>query len=117
MQARQIESELEAKTNAFAKLCSGYDGAYTARGESGLAAEQVSILLHAECMSFQYQANALSNCQCLLFWVVPAAPTSEGGCRKLLKCRASQHMHEITGCLPVKLSNMCAALSFQGLGN
>ena len=48
MQARQIESELEAKTNAFAKLCSGYDGAYTARGERGLAAEQVSILLHAE---------------------------------------------------------------------
>lgn len=67
MQARQIESELEAKTNAFAKLCSGYDGAYTARGESGLAAEQVSIMLHAECICFQYQAYALSNCQCLLF--------------------------------------------------
>ena len=40
VQARQIESELEAKTSAFAKLCSGYDGAYTGRGESGLAAEQ-----------------------------------------------------------------------------
>ena len=40
-QARQIESELEAKTTAFGKLCSGYDGAHTGRGESGLAAEQV----------------------------------------------------------------------------
>ncbi len=41
-QARQIESELEAKTTAFGKLCSGPDGYYRARGESGLAAEQVS---------------------------------------------------------------------------
>ena len=90
MQARQIESELEAKTNAFAKLCSGYDGAYTARGESGLAAEQVSIMLHAECICFQYQAYALSNCQCLLFRVLPAAPTFRGGCWKLLECTASQ---------------------------
>lgn len=44
MQARQIESELEAKTSAFAKLCSGYDGTYTSRGESGLAAEQARTL-------------------------------------------------------------------------
>ena len=45
-QARQIESELEAKTSAFAKLCLGYDGVYTGRGESGLAAEQVRASLH-----------------------------------------------------------------------
>ena len=45
-QARQIESELEAKTSAFAKICSGYDGVYTGRGESGLAAEQVRAALH-----------------------------------------------------------------------
>lgn len=41
MQARQIESELDAKTTAFGKLCSGHDGSYRAKGESGLAAEQV----------------------------------------------------------------------------
>ena len=117
MQARQIESELEAKTNAFAKLCSGYDGAYTARGESGLAAEQVSIMLHAECMSFQYKAYALSNCQRLLFRVLPAALTSRGGCWKLLECTASQYMHKNTACLPLKPSDMCAALSLQGFGD
>ncbi|CAL5227829.1 g10857 [Coccomyxa viridis] len=57
-EARQIESELEAKTSAFAKLCSGYDGAYTGRGESGLAAEQLS---HSKAMEIEDLLGRLSD--------------------------------------------------------
>lgn len=53
VQARQLESELEAKTSAFAKLCSGYDGVYTGRGESGLAAEQVVAFLESSWLPFR----------------------------------------------------------------
>lgn len=41
-QARQIESDLEAKISAFAKFCSGYEGSYRGKGETGLAVDQVS---------------------------------------------------------------------------
>ncbi|CAK0750183.1 hypothetical protein CVIRNUC_001970 [Coccomyxa viridis] len=57
-EARQIESELEAKTSAFAKLCSGYDGVYTGRGESGLAAEQLS---HSKAMEIEDLLGRLSD--------------------------------------------------------
>src|SRR6476619_1972080 len=47
LQARKLESELDMKLAAYAKLCSGFESGYGAKGESGLATEQVSIF-HAE---------------------------------------------------------------------
>ena len=45
-QARKVESELEGRLAAYAKLCSAYvDGAYRGRGEAGLATDQAGAPL------------------------------------------------------------------------
>lgn len=40
-QARRLESELDMRLAAFAKLCSGSEADFRRKGETGLAAEQV----------------------------------------------------------------------------
>jgi hypothetical protein len=40
--ARKLESELDVKLAAYAKLCSGYEGGFTSKGEAGLATDQVN---------------------------------------------------------------------------
>ena len=42
-QARKLETELDSKLAAYGKLAAGYDSSYAAKGESGLAAEQVRL--------------------------------------------------------------------------
>lgn len=42
-QARKLEGDLDIKVAAYGKLCSGYEYGY-ARGESGLATDQVGWL-------------------------------------------------------------------------
>lgn len=41
LQARKLESELDAKLAAYGKLAAGYDSSYAGKGESGLASQQV----------------------------------------------------------------------------
>lgn len=45
VQARRLESELDMRLAALAKLCSGADADFRRKGETGLAAEQVHLLL------------------------------------------------------------------------
>ncbi|KAK9906593.1 hypothetical protein WJX75_004671 [Coccomyxa subellipsoidea] len=57
-EARQIESDLEAKISAFAKFCSGYEGSYRGKGETGLAADQ---LAHSKAIEIEDLLGRLSD--------------------------------------------------------
>ncbi|EIE24282.1 Qb-snare protein, Gos1/GS28-family [Coccomyxa subellipsoidea C-169] len=57
-EARQIESDLEAKISAFAKFCSGYEGSYRSKGETGLATDQ---LAHSKAIEIEDLLGRLSD--------------------------------------------------------
>lgn len=49
LQARRLESELDVKLAAYAKLCAGFEANFKLRTETSAGADQVSVDRHGGC--------------------------------------------------------------------